>query len=69
MLVSSSTTSTIRVRYSMPKLSMRGCRSTICREGRTGQKAEEDDDGGDDGDAVAEGSVAADWLSAPNGLV
>lgn len=48
---------------------MRGCRSTICREGRTGQKAEEEDDGGEDGDDVPEGSVAADWLSAPIGLV
>lgn len=58
--VSSSTTSTERVRYSTRKLSMRGCRSTICREGRTGQKAEEEDDGGEDGADMAGGSVAAD---------
>lgn len=55
-LDSSSTTSTQRCLYSTLKLSIRGWRSTMCREGRTGQKAGLEEDGGeedDDDDASA----------------
>lgn len=65
-----------RCLYSTWKLSIRDCRSTMCREGWTGQKAGLDEDGSeedDDADADANsdseeggaegvGAVASDWL-------
>lgn len=44
----------------------------MCREGRTGQKAEEEEGGGEEDAALGGGdvgAVAAAWLSSPNGPV
>lgn len=60
-----------RCLYSTRKLSIRDCRSTMCREGWTGQKAGLDEDGGEEDDDAADaeeggaegvGAVASDWL-------
>lgn len=62
-----------RCLYSTRKLSIRDCRSTMCREGCTGQKAGLDEDGGEEDDDAADaeaeeggaegvGAVASDWL-------
>lgn len=69
--VSSSTTSTERWRYSTRKFSMRGCLSTMCRVGRTGQKAEEEDEEEDEevdeeGGGGGAGATADGWLRGPN---
>lgn len=77
VLASSSTTSVERCLYSTWKLSIRDCRSTMCREGWTGQKAGLDEDGGEEDDgadadvdaeeggAKGTGAVASDWLWGP----
>lgn len=74
-LPSSSTSSTERCRYSTVKLSIRGCRSTMCRdEALTGQKPEAEVDGGDEEEDEEEGGgtaspaaalAASDWLRGP----
>ncbi|TNN74383.1 Cyclin-dependent kinase 4 inhibitor C [Liparis tanakae] len=70
------TSSIVRCRYSTLKLSIRGWRSTMCREeGLTGQKAEVEDDAGEEDEDEEEGggteppaaaSAASDWLGGPN---
>lgn len=64
VLPSSSTRSTVRCRYSTLKFSIRGWRSTICREEEeeeaeeaelTGQKAEVEDEGGEEDKDEEEG--------------
>lgn len=74
-LPSSSTSSTVRCLYSTLKLSIRGWRSTMCREEKLlGQKAEVEDDGGEEDEDEEEGggtaapaaaSAASDWLGGP----
>lgn len=75
MLLSSSTSSTVRCRYSTTKFSIRGWRSTMCREEElTGQNAEAEggtgeEDGDDDEGAgtslPAAALAASEWLGGP----
>lgn len=75
VLPSSSTSSTERCLYSTLKLSIRDCRSTICREvGLREHKAEAEDDGGEEDEDEEDGggtvppaaaSAASDWLGGP----
>lgn len=54
--LSSSTTSTFLSLYSTLKSSIRGCLSTICRDGITGRNAEEEE----------EAEAGGGWLAGSN---
>lgn len=75
MLLSSSTSSTERCRYSTVKFSIRGWRSTMCREEEfTGQNAEAEGGTGEEDGDDEEGAgaslpaaelAASEWLGGP----
>ncbi len=75
VLPSSNTSSTLRCRYSTLKFSIRGWRSTMCREEEIlGQKAADPDNGGEEDEDEEEvggtappaaASAASDWLGGP----